>query len=179
MVAFITVQGDGEEEGEMVGVPAVEGLLASCDEKRLVGWHGDGPGWAIPGLDGVSLAALGLPDSAAVLEGEWDQVGVEGPSLEVARGPEHCGLESTLIAGVGSYNRMFIRDPGGAAGADLVGSLDLAAPPPASDLSTVWGAPDGPVVRFALVGGEQGLAVDLGDGRWERWPEVVPVFGSA
>lgn len=177
VVAFISVQNDGQEEAGKVGAPAAEGLMSSCAEEGLVGWHGEGPGWALLELDDVSLGALGLPDSTAVLEGRWDQVGVEGPGLEVARGTEHCGLESTLIAGVGNYDRMFIRDPEGAADVDLVGSLDPAAPPPVGLLSTVRGASDERSVRFALVDGEQGLAVDLGDGRWERWPEVLSVFG--
>lgn len=180
VMAFISVQGDGqEEEPGVVGVPAAEGLMSSCVDEGLVGRHGEGPGWAFTELNDVSLAALGLPDGTAVLEGVWDRVGGEGPSLEVARGTEHCSLESTIIAGVGSYDRMFIRDPEGSAGVELVGSLDLAAPPPVGDLSIVWGASDGGAVRFALVNGEQGLAVDLGDGRWERWPEVLPVFGCA
>lgn len=145
----------------------------------MTGWHGEGPGWALSDLEGVSLAALGLPNSTAAVEGVWDQAGDEGPTLEVVRGPEHCGWESTITAGVGNYDRMFIRDPEGVAGVDLVGSLDLAASPPVGDFSVVWGHGDGRPVRFALVDGEEGLTVELGDGHWEQWSEVLPVVGCA
>ena len=179
VVAFITLAPDGQQEPGVVGVPAApEGLMASCGHESLVGWHGDGPAWAVSGLDDVSLAALGLPDDTAALEGVWEQAGGEGPTLEVSRGPEHCDWESTITAGVGN-DRMFVRDPEGVAAVDLVGSLDLAASPPVGDLTVVWEHEVGHPMRFALVDGEDGLAVDLGGGRWERWPEVLPMVGCA
>jgi len=180
VVAFVNIAPDaqGTDPG-VIGVPAVEGLMASCGGKGLVGWHGDGPGWALDNLHDVSLAALALPENIGALEGVWEQADGEGPGLEVARGPEHCGEESTITAGVGTYERMFVRDPEGVVPSDLVGSLDLDAAPPEGDLTVVWERGDGHQVRFALVDGEDGLAVDLGDGRWERWPEVLPVVGCA
>lgn len=88
VVAFITLAPDGQQEPGVVGVPAAaEGLMASCGHEGLVGWHGDGPAWAVSSLDDVSLAALGLPDDTAALEGVWEQAGGEGPTLEVSRGP--------------------------------------------------------------------------------------------
>lgn len=181
VVAFVHLA-PGDDSGEsVVGIPAaMQGLVASCAGDRLEGWHGAEVGWPERTLDEVALAALGLPETTEGLEGRWDPAGeAGGPDLEVSRGPEHCGWESTLTARVGQDERLFVRDPEGATGVDLVGTLDLTAAPPAGDLSDVWSRGDGPDLRAALVAGQEGLLVQVDGDRWERWPEVVPVVGCA
>lgn len=181
VVAFVGIlSSDSGTDPYVAALPAaMEGLVASCGGEGLLGWVGQGIGWDLLTLDEVSTAAFGLPENVTDLEGRFGQVGGDGRGLQVYRGPEHCGWESTLIAEAVDSGRVFVRDPEGAFSAGLVGSLDLDAPSPTSGLGTVWERDDATPVRFALVEGETELAVDLGSGRWERWPEMVPVDACA
>ena len=111
VVAFVHLAA-GDDSGEsVVGIPAaMQGLVASCAGDRLEGWHGAEVGWRERTLDEVALAALGLPETTEDLEGRWDRrARADGPDLEVSRGPEHYGWESTLTARVGQDERLFVR----------------------------------------------------------------------
>ncbi len=180
VVAFVTVvTSEPGTEPDVAAVPAaMEGLMASCGSEGLLGWTGQGDGWDLVTLDQVGAAAFGLPEDVADLEGRFGRAGGDGRALQVYGGPEHCGWESAVLAEETGSGRVFLRDPEGAVTTELVGSLDLSAPAVAPGPGSVWER-DASRVRFVLVDGEDGLAVDLGDGRWERWPEMVPVGACA